>query len=225
MAHKTDPAAVDAYLTDTLVAEDDALRAARAACEAAGLPDISVSACQGQMLGVLARTVNARRVLEIGTLGGYSTITFARVVGADGQVVSLEADPHHAEVAKKNLDNAGVGAQATVLIGKALETLPEVADSHTGPFDFVFIDADKPNIPAYFDWALKLTRVGGLIVVDNVVRKGELANPESDDPNIPACRALAERLAKEPRIAATIVQTVGTKGHDGFAIATVLSET
>lgn len=223
MPSSPDPAAVDAYLCETLRAEDDKLAAARAASEAAGLPDIAVSAAQGQLLTVLAQSIGAKRILEIGTLGGYSTICLARVVGEDGHMLSLEADPKHAEVAKKNLDAAGVGGRATVIIGKALETLPEVADSHTGPFDFVFIDADKPNIPAYFDWALKLTRVGGLIVVDNVVRRGELANPDSDDPNIPACRQLAERLAHEPRVSATIVQTVGAKGHDGFAIALVRS--
>ncbi|TWT47634.1 O-methyltransferase [Botrimarina hoheduenensis] len=224
----TDPSfaaamAVDDYLTDTLQAEDGVLAAARHGSAAAGLPDISVSACQAQMLGVLARAVGAKRILEIGVLGGYSTIGLARAVGEGGQVVTLEVDPHHAEVARKNLRHAGLDELVTILLGPALETLPAVAETETPPFDFVFIDADKPNIPAYFEWALRLTRPGSLIVVDNVVRRGELANPASDDPAVLACRELAERLAHEPRIAATIVQTVGAKGHDGFVLATVLN--
>ncbi|MEO1498151.1 MAG: O-methyltransferase [Planctomycetota bacterium] len=214
-------AAVDAYLTTTLRAEDDRLAAAREATHAAGLPDISVSACQGQMLAVLAKSVSARRVLEIGSLGGYSTIQLARVVGDDGQVVTLEVDPHHADVARQNLDTAGVGSRTTLLIGPALRSLPQLADTDTGRFDFAFIDADKENIPAYFEWAVKLTRPGGMIVVDNVVRRGRLVDPDADDPAVLACRQLIESLADDDRVSATVVQTVGAKGHDGFVLAVV----
>lgn len=214
--------AVDEYLAPRLAPHDGALDAAVAASVAAGLPEIAVSANQGKLLEVLARSVPTRRVLEIGTLGGYSTIWLARALPDGGRVVTLEAEPKHADVARSNLAAAGVGDRVDVRVGPALETLPLLEQEGAEPFDFVFIDADKPAIPDYFAWALKLTRPGSLIVVDNVVRRGKLADPESDDPAVRGCQQLVELLADEPRVAATVVQTVGSKGHDGFALATVL---
>ncbi|HEY7592872.1 MAG TPA: O-methyltransferase [Actinophytocola sp.] len=209
--------AVDGYFSGLLVGEDAALDAALEASDAAGLPQIAVAPTQGKLLHLIARTRGARRILEIGTLGGYSTIWLARALPADGELVTLEYDPKHAEVARANLARAGLADRVDVRVGAALDTLPGLA----GPFDVVFIDADKPNNPEYFRHALRLSRPGSVIVVDNVVRGGQVANPDSTDPSVLGTRALAELLATEPRVDATMVQTVGSKGYDGFALALV----
>lgn len=213
--------AVDRFLAPRLARHDAALDAAISASEAAGLPEIAVSPNQGKMLQVLARSIGAKRVLEIGTLGGYSTIWLARALPESGRIVSLEAEPLHADVARQNLANAGVADLVDVRVGPAIETLPKLAAENTGPFDFFFIDADKPSIPDYFAWALKLARPGSLMVIDNVVRGGKLADSECQEPEVLGCRRLVELLENEPRVSATVVQTVGEKGHDGFALATV----
>lgn len=214
-----DWAEVDSYIVNTLVGEDGV--PALAANANAGLPAIDVSPPQGKLLNLLARTAGARRVLEIGTLGGYSTEWLARAVGAEGRVVTLEFEPRHAKVARENLDRAGVGERVDIRIGAALDTLPEVAEDATEPFDLVFIDADKVNNANYVQWALRLTRPGAVIIVDNVVRGGALADEHSEDPNVRASRELIELLAGEPSLDATVVQTVGAKGWDGFAYAVV----
>jgi predicted O-methyltransferase YrrM len=167
--------------------------------------------------------VNARAILEIGTLGGYSTIWMARALQPGGRLVTLEADETHAKVAKSNIERAGLGHVVDVRLGVALETLPRLAAEKTGPFDLIFIDADKVNTPDYFQWALKLSRIGSLIVVDNVVRNGEVANAKSDDPAVRGMRRFIEMAAAEPRVTATAIQTVGCKGYDGFSIALVTS--
>ena len=214
--------AVDRYFGDLLVSADPALDEALAASAAAGLPAINVSPVQGKLLHLLARAIGARNVLEIGTLGGYSTIWLARALPDGGRVISLEADPRHAEVARANIARAGLDDRVEVRLGMALDLLPELAE-RTEPFDFVFIDADKPNNAAYFDWALRLSRVGSIIVVDNVVRGGEVIAAASDSPTVQGVHRFLERLAAEPRVSATAIQTVGTKGYDGFAIALVTS--
>lgn len=212
-------AQVDDYLVETLQPPDPVLEAALAASEAAGLPAINVAPNQGKLLMLLAQMAEARRILEIGTLGGYSTIWLARALPADGRLLSLEYDPGHAEVARKNLDRAGVGALCEVRVGRALDLLPDVE----GPFDFVFIDADKPSNPGYFDWALKLTRPGGVIVIDNVVRNGGIASGDSADAAIQGTRRMFEAIAAEPRVEAIAVQTVGSKGWDGFCLVRVVA--
>jgi predicted O-methyltransferase YrrM len=209
--------AVDGYFSGLLVGPDAALDAALEASDAAGLPQIAVSANQGKLLHLLARLRGARRILEIGTLGGYSTIWLARALPADGQLVTLEYDPKHAEVARANIERAGLADRVEVRVGAALDTLPGLE----GPFDLAFIDADKPNNPDYFRAALRLSRPGSVIVVDNVVRGGRVADPDSTDPAVLGTRALAELLAAEPAVDATMVQTVGSKGYDGFALALV----
>jgi predicted O-methyltransferase YrrM len=217
--------AIDQYITDALVPSDAALDAALEASERAGLPSIQVAPNQGKLLSILARILGARSILEIGTLGGYSTIWLARGLSAGGRVVTLEADPKHAEVARANLARAGLAAVVSVREGKALDTLPaiarEIAADGLGPFDLVFIDADKENIPDYFTWALQLSRPGTLIVVDNVIRGGAVADAGSTDPRVVGVRRFNERVAKEPRVIATALQTVGSKGHDGLAFVLV----
>lgn len=213
--------AVDAYICDQLVPSDPALDAALAASAAAELPAINVAPNQGKLLQLLAQSLGACRILEIGTLGGYSTIWLARALPADGRLVTLEADPKHADVARRNIANAGLSDIVELRVGPALDTLPPVADEGLGPFDLIFIDADKENIPAYFDWALRLTRRGSLIIVDNVVLHGAVADAHSDDPRIQGVRRFNELLAAEPRVSATVIQTVGSKGYDGFAIVLV----
>ncbi|WP_433655709.1 O-methyltransferase [Nocardia sp. CA-128927] len=215
---------VDDYIVDTLVQDADTA-AALTANAAAELPAIDVSPPQGKFLYLLAVTARARRVLEIGTLGGYSTIWLARAVGEKGQVVTLEFQQAHAEVARTNLDNAGVGERVDIRVGAALDTLPVLAEENPEPFDLVFIDADKVNNSNYVQWALKLTRPGSVIIVDNVVRKGGLADAASEDAANRASRAVVELLAAEPTLDATVVQTVGTKGWDGFAYAVVIDQT
>src|SRR3954463_2867097 len=214
---------VDTYISDTLVKADGALETAIETSEAAGLPAISVAPSQGKLLHILARLVNARAILEIGTLGGYSTIWMARALQPGGRLVTLESDPKHAALARANISRAGGGGVVDVRLGVALETLPRIAAEKIGPFDLVFIDADKVSTPDYFQWALKLSRVGSLIVVDNVVRNGEVANANSDDPAVRGMRRFIEMAAAEPRVVATAIQTVGCKGYDGFSIALVTS--
>ena len=210
---------VDRYITDTVVGEDDALRQAAQATLDAGLPNISVTPSQGKLLFLLARLRGAQRILEVGTLAAYSTIWLARGIGSRGRVVTIESDPKHAAVARVNLERAGLTAIVDVREGKALDLLPGCVDD--APFDLTFIDADKPNIPEYFEWALKLSKPGSVIVVDNVVREGALADATNDDPSVHGVRRLHELLAKDGRVTATTIQTVGAKGHDGFTIALV----
>jgi predicted O-methyltransferase YrrM len=216
--------AVDRYLTDQLLPPDPVLEAALQASVAAGLPPINVSPTQGKLLQLLARMQQARNILEIGTLGGYSTIWLARALPADGRLITLEADPKHAAVARANLARAGLAGVVELRLGRALDTLPQLAAEGRGPFDLIFIDADKPGYPDYFAWALKLTRRGSLIIADNVVRKGAVIDPASPDPIVRGVRRLHELIAAEPRVSATVIQTVGSKGYDGFAIALVTAD-
>ncbi|MFD0368524.1 O-methyltransferase [Streptomyces sp. NPDC059071] len=213
---------VDHYVTDLLAPADEALTAALADSKAAGLPEIAVAANQGKLLHLLVAAQGAKNVLEIGTLGGYSTIWLARALPADGRLVTLEYDPKHADVARGNLARAGLDKTVEVRVGPALDTLPLLEQEGVGPFDFVFIDADKVNNPHYVSWALKLSRPGTLIVVDNVVRGGKVATEHPDDPSVTGTREMFELVAAEPRLDATAVQTVGTKGYDGLLIARVV---
>jgi predicted O-methyltransferase YrrM len=210
---------VDQYVSDSVVREDAALSAAAQATLDAGLPNISVTPAQGKLLFILARVQRASRVLEIGTLAAYSTIWLARAVGPDGRVITLESDARHADVARGNLARAGLDAVVDVRVGKALETLPGVLPD--GPFDLIFIDADKPSVPEYFQWALRLSKPGSLIIVDNVVREGALIDKETTDASAVGVRRLHDMLGTESRVSATTIQTVGAKGHDGFLIALV----
>jgi predicted O-methyltransferase YrrM len=216
--------AVDKYITDLLVPSDPALEAALQAARAAGLPPIQVSPAQGKLLHLLARACGARQVLEIGTLGGYSTIWLARALPAGGRVVTLEADPKHAEVARANFSHARLTGAIELRLGPALETLPKLAAEGRGPFDLVFIDADKSNMREYLDWALKLSRPGSVIIADNVIRRGGVLDANSGDVDIQGVRRFNERLAAEKRVTATEIQTVGSKGYDGFALVLVNSE-
>ncbi|MFF1544287.1 O-methyltransferase [Streptomyces sp. NPDC058291] len=215
--------AVDAYFTDHLAPDDEITAAALRDSEAAGLPPISVTANQGKLLQLLAEIQGARSILEIGTLGGYSTIWLARALPADGRLVSLEYDPRHAEVANRNIARAGLDKLVEVRIGAALESLPLLADENPPPFDLVFIDADKANNASYLEWALKLTSVGSLIVVDNVVRGGRVVDADSDAADVLGTRAAIELIGAHPRLSGTAVQTVGAKGYDGFALVRVLA--
>lgn len=211
------PKDVDAFLDSTVVGDDRELTAALAASDAAGLPRIAVSAQQGKFLCLLAAAIRARRILEIGTLGGFSTIWLARGAGPDGRIVTLEYDAKHAEVARANLANAGVADRVEILIGAALETLPTLR----GPFDLVFIDADKENNVSYLDWAVKLSRPGSVIVVDNVIREGRILVPDSGDKAAAASRATLQLMGQHPRLDTAVIQTVGAKQWDGFALALV----
>jgi predicted O-methyltransferase YrrM len=217
MIQKPSPADVDAFLDRTVVGDDPALSAAREASDAAGLPQIAVSTQQGKFLSLLAAAIKARRILEIGTLGGFSTIWLARGAGADGQVTTLEYEPKHAEVARANIDRAGLGERVKVVVGPALETLPTVTD---GPFDLVFIDADKENNAGYLEWAIRLTRPGSVIVVDNVIREGAILSSDPDDVVRGTRRAL-ELMGERPELDTAVLQTVGAKHWDGFALALV----
>src|SRR5271166_6713776 len=211
------PRDVDAFLDATMVGEDSVLSAALQASEQAGLPSIAVSAQQGKFLSLLAGAIGARRVLEIGTLGGFSSIWLARGVGPDGRVLTLEYEPKHAKVARANIDRAGVGDRVEVVVGPALETLPTVTD---GPFDLVFIDADKENNAGYLEWALRLTHPGSVIVVDNVIRDGAILSPDPDD-KVRATRRTLEMMGEHPELDTAVLQTVGAKHWDGFALALV----
>lgn len=208
---------VDAYFTDLFLPSDPAGDAALAANATAGLPPHDVSAAQGQMLALFVRMTRAARVLEIGTLGGYSSICMARALPHGGQIVTIEADQHHADVARANIARAGMTDRIHLHVGPALGILPTLE----GPFDLIFIDADKPNNPDYLRWALRLARTGTVIVGDNVVRGGAITDGESDDPNVRGVRTFLSMIASEPRLTATAIQTVGEKGWDGFVLAIV----
>ena len=212
---------VDRYFSEHLLGADPVLEWATEAATAAGLPPIAVSPNQGKFLQMLARIVDATGILEVGTLAGYSTIWLARALKPGGRLVTLEIDPKHAEVARSNIERAGLDKVVEVRIGSAVDTLPELAAERRGPFDFIFIDADKPNIPTYFEWALKLSRAGTLIVVDNVVRDGAVADPQSQDPSVQGVQRFVEMLGRDSRASGTAIQTVGLKGYDGFAIVLV----
>ncbi|CQR64315.1 O-methyltransferase [Streptomyces leeuwenhoekii] len=212
---------VDDYFTTHLARDDDALQAALRDSDAAELPRVHVSAPQGKLLQLLAEIQGARHILEIGTLGGYSTIWLARALPGDGRLVSLEYSAKHAEVAVRNIARAGLDRRVEVRVGPALESLPKLADENPPPFDLVFIDADKVNNPHYLEWALKLTRTGSLIVVDNVVRGGRVADPAETADDVRGTRAALEMIGSHPRLSGTAIQTVGSKGYDGFALARV----
>ena len=214
---------VDDYFTTLLAPADDALEAALRDSDAEGLPPISVAPNQGKLLQLLAQIQGARNILEIGTLGGYSTIWLGRALPADGRLVTLEYDGKHAEVARRNLARAGLDTIAEVRTGPALESLPKLADENPEPFDLVFIDADKVNNPHYVEWAVRLTTTGSLIIVDNVVREGAVTDPDSTDPSVRGTRAALQLIAEHPRLSGTAVQTVGSKGYDGFALARVVA--
>ncbi len=213
---------VDRYFCDLLAPADEKLDAALAANRQAGLPAIDVSRLQGKFLDLLVRVSGARRILEIGLLGGYSTIWMARALPEGGRIISLEVNPRHAEVARANLLNAGVLDRVDLRVGRAIDTLPILQASGTGPFDMIFIDADKPSNADYLAWALKLSRPGTLIVTDNVVRDGRVVEAKSADADVQGVRRFTELMAAEPRLSATVLQTVGVKGYDGFALAVVL---
>ena len=212
---------VDDYIAEQLVAEDAVLQATLSANGAAGLPAIDVSAAQGKFLNLLVSITGARRVLEVGTLGGYSTIWMARALPADGKLVTLEFSPHHAEVAQSNITRAGLNHIVEIHVGAAAETLPRLAESGAGPFDFVFIDADKPSNVTYLEWAVRLGRPGTVIVLDNLVRDGKVIDSGSTDANIIGSRAAFDWIGSHPRLRASALQTVGAKGWDGFAIMVV----
>jgi predicted O-methyltransferase YrrM len=216
--------AVDSYIANLFILPDPALEAAQASSAAAGLPAISVSPTQGKLLHLLARLQGARNILEIGTLGGYSTIWLARALPADGHLISLELDPKHAEVARANLSRAGVANVAEIRLGRAADSLQMLVAEKRGPFDLIFIDADKQGYADYLQWSLKLSRPGTLIVADNVVRDGEVADPKSADASVQGIRHFNEVLAAEKRVSTTAIQTVGSKGYDGLAFILVTAE-
>ncbi|MDI4655250.1 O-methyltransferase [Xanthobacter autotrophicus] len=214
-------AEMDAYIVERLLPDDPILEEALSASSEAGLPPISVSAAQGQMLHLFARMIGAKRILEIGTLGGYSAIFLARALPADGKLVTLEFEPRHAEVARANLARAGLSDKVDLRVGRAIDTLPQLEAEGQGPFDLVFIDADKPSNPDYLHWALRLSRPGTVIICDNVVRSGHVLDAQSTDANVIGVRRLFDLAGADPRLSATAVQTVGAKGYDGFALLLV----
>jgi predicted O-methyltransferase YrrM len=218
MTQTASPADVDVFLDSTVVGDDPVLSAALEASDAAELPKIAVSTQQGKFLSLLAAAIRARRILEIGTLGGFSTIWLARGAGPDGRVTTLEYEPRHAEVARANIDRAGVGDRVEVVVGPALETLPTVTG---GPFDLVFIDADKENNAAYLEWAVRLSHPGSVILVDNVIREGAILNAKSDDAKVAATRQTLQLMGEHPELDTAVLQTVGAKHWDGFALALV----
>lgn len=215
--------AVDQYIEELFVPADDALDLALAESAAAGLPQIAVSPIYGKLLTLLARSMDARTILEIGTLGGYSTICLARALPQGGRLVTLEFNSLHAQVAQANIAHAGLAGQVEVIVGRAVDSLAALSAERRGPFDMIFIDADKPSYPDYLTWSLQLSRPGTLIIADNVVRAGKVIDPDSDDPNVQGVRRFNELLAADPLVDATILQTVGGKGYDGLAIALVKS--
>ena len=215
--------AVDKYFDEMLIPHDPTLDDALAACAAANLPAIQVSSVQGKLLHLLARIMGARNILEIGTLGGYSTIWMARALPEGGRIITLEADPKHADVARKNFARAGVENKIELRLGKALETLPKVVADGRGPFDMFFIDANKSNMPEYFEWSLKLARTGSVIIADNVVREGAVLDGKSNDADIQGIRRFLEMVGKEKRVSGTALQTVSSKNYDGFALVLVTS--
>jgi predicted O-methyltransferase YrrM len=213
--------AVEEYMDELLIPSDPALDAARKASAAAGLPDIAVTPSQGTFLHLLARMRGARHILEIGTLGGYSTIWLARALPANGRLITLEAEARHCEVARANVARAGLSSRVDFRLGEALESLPDLAAEGLDPFDFTFIDADKENTAEYFKWAVRLSRPGAVILVDNVVRDGEVADADTTDPRVQGIRSFLDMLSAESRVTAATLQTVGSKGYDGFTLALV----
>jgi len=212
---------VDQYINALLVEEDDALRGTEVSIKDANIPQISISPNQGKFLHILAKLCNAKKILEVGTLAGYSTIWLARALPKDGSLITLEFDPKHADVAQKNITRAGLDPMVDIRVGKALETLPQIEKEGIGPFDMIFIDADKPPYTEYFQWALRLSRRGTLIIADNVIREGKVLDPNSTDEMVNGVQRFNDVLAKNTAVTATIIQTVGTKEHDGMAIAVV----
>ena len=219
----TNWADIDRYLSKAVIASDPVLEHALKASERAGLPAIQVSPQQGKLLMLLAQMVGARRILEIGTLAGYSTIWLGRGLPPQGKLITLEADPKHAEVARSNIARADFADFVEVRLGRALDSLPKLAAENHAPFDMFFIDADKKNIPEYFTWCLRLSRPGSVIVVDNVVRDGAVIDPQSQEAGVQGIRRFFATAAAEPRVTGTALQTVGVKGHDGFAIYRVVA--
>ncbi len=215
--------AVETYLNETLVPADTALQAALKNNTASGLPTIDVAPHEGKLLYLLAKMRNAKRILEIGTLGGYSTIWLARALPEDGTLITLELDPKHAKVARENIANAGLSSKVEVRLGPALDSLAKLQAEQTNPFDFIFIDADKSGYPNYLDWSLRLSQPGTVIIADNVVREGAVIEADSKDASVQGVRRFFEKIAANPRLDATALQTVGTKGYDGFALAIVVS--
>ncbi|WP_458110107.1 O-methyltransferase [Bacillus zhangzhouensis] len=212
---------VDEYIKDKLMAKDDVLEQALTKNKQAGLPEIDVSPAQGKMLYLLAKTKDAKRILEIGTLGGYSTIWLARALEADGELITLEAVSHHVETAQQNIDRAGLAERVTIFQGKALDTLSQLKEQDALPFDLIFIDADKPNNPKYLKWALHFSKKGTVIIADNVVRNGAVLHASDQDERVKGTREFFDLLKQEPRIEATAIQTVGEKGYDGFVYGIV----
>ena len=215
---------VDKFFSDAFIGPDRVLESALESSRVAGLPPISVSPNQGRLLELLARTLDARSILEIGTLGGYSTIWLARGMRPGGRLITLEADPAHAAVARGNIARARLESMVELRLGSASDTLPQISAEGLGPFDLIFIDADKKSIPSYFEWALRLSRPGGIIIVDNVVRDGRVVDSESDDPDIQGVRRFLEMVGENATVSGTAIQTVGLKGWDGFAIVRVASD-
>ena len=213
---------VDRYFGGQLIAPDPALDAALAANREAELPAIDVTPLQGKFLELLVRMTNARRILEIGTLGGYSTIWLARALPANGSVVTLELEAKHAAIAASNLERAGLLERVDLRVGRAVDSLQTLVADNAAPFDLIFIDADKAGYPDYLDWSLRLSRPGTVLLADNVVRDGKVIDPKNPDPNIQGVRRFTERIAAEPRLSTTVLQTVGSKGYDGFTLAIVL---
>jgi predicted O-methyltransferase YrrM len=216
--------AVESYLTDLLVPADPVLDEVLVTSSAAGLPSIAVTPNEGKLLYLLARLQGARNILEIGTLGGYSTIWLARALPADGRLITLEADPKHAEIARKNVAHAGLQHVVDLRLGRAIDTLPQLESEGRGPFDVIFVDADKQGNPDYLAWSLKLSRRGSLLIFDNVVRNGAVIDPANTDSSVRGVRRFLELLATEPRVTATAIQTVGSKGYDGFSLALVTAD-
>ena len=216
--------AVDRYISEALIPADPVLESALAASKKAGLPAIAVAPNQGKWLMILAQAIGARSILEMGSLGGYSTIWLARGLAGGGKLITLEADPTHAEVAQANIARAGLAGKVELRLGKALDTLPQLAAEGLGPFDLIFIDADKGNYPGYLEWAVKLSRPGTLIIGDNVVRDGDVIDATNTDPAVQGVRRMNEIIAADPRLTATAIQTVGSKGYDGFMIAIVQNQ-
>jgi predicted O-methyltransferase YrrM len=216
--------AIDEFLAKSLLGDDPVLQSALNSSAVGGLPEIQVSACQGKMLHLLARVRQAGNILEIGTLGGYSTLWLARALAPGGRLVTLELDPHHAKVAKANFQQAGLSHLIDLRVGPASESLAKLVAEGQGPFDFIFIDADKPGTAEYFSWALRLSRVGSIIIVDNVIRKGALLDPTTTGPAVLGMRRFIEMLSAQAGVESTVIQTVGSKGYDGFALILVTGE-
>jgi predicted O-methyltransferase YrrM len=216
--------AVDSYIADLFISEDTALRSALEASAAAGLPEIQISPSFGKLLYLLARMQRAQKILELGTLGAYSTIWLARALSTGGKLVTLESEAHHAAVASANIARAGLRHLVDLQVGPAIKIMPELVETQRGPFDFIFLDADKESYPDYLPWLLRLSRHGTIIVADNVVRNGGVIDEQSDDPRIKGVRRFNELFANDARISATIIQTVGVKGYDGFAIGLVTAD-